>query len=227
MLPFWSPDSRSLAFFADRKLKRIDAGGAPVITVCDARFPLNQGSRGAWGRDGVILFGDNSKGLVYRVADTGGVPEPATRLDASRHEGRHFLEGFLSDNRRFVFRDDRSPPNLLCHVSERAHMRGARLNLGNESDRMQHLSIARGHLFYAREGAVVAQPFDEQTLEPRGAMMTLAETDPAPWQPRPSVSRTGIVVFRSSASAMRQLTWRGRQGEHLGTVGSPASGLAT
>ena len=86
MLPFWSPDSRSLAFFADRKVKRIDAGGGPVTTVCDARFPLNQGSRGAWGRDGVILFGDNAKGPVYRVADTGGVPEPVTRLDSSRHE---------------------------------------------------------------------------------------------------------------------------------------------
>ena len=52
-------------------------------------------------------------------------------------------------------------------------------------------------------------------------MITLAETDSAPWQPRPSASRTGIVVFRSSAASMRQLTWRGRQGDHLGIVGSP------
>ena len=220
MLPFWSPDSRSLAFFADRKLKRIDAAGGTVITVCDARFALNQGSRGAWGRDGVIVFGDNTRRLVYRVADTGGVPEPVTRLDASRLEGHHGLEGFLSDNRRFVFRDDRSPPAFYVTSLNAPHER-RRLNLGNGSDRIQHLSIARGHLFYAQGGAVVAQPFDEQTLEPRGAMMTLAETDPAPWQPRPSVSRTGMVVFRSSASSMRHMTWRGRRGEYLGTVDSP------
>ena len=220
MLPFWSPDSRSLAFFADRKLKRIDATGGTVLTVCDARFGLNQASRGAWGRDGVIVFGDNAKGLVYRVAEKGGVPEPATRLDASRLEGRHFLDGFLSDNRRFVFRDDRSPPAFYVTSFHAPHER-RRLNLGNGSDRIQHLSIARGHLFYAHGGAVVAQPFDEQTLEPRGAMMTLAETDPAPWQPRPSVSRTGMVVFRSSASSMRQMTWRGRRGEYLSTVDSP------
>ena len=49
MFPFWSPDSRSLAFFADRKLKRIDAAGSAVITLCDAPFCLDQGSRGAWG----------------------------------------------------------------------------------------------------------------------------------------------------------------------------------
>ena len=49
MLPFWSPDSSSLAFFADRKVKRIDAGGGPVTTVCDAHFRLITGreERGA------------------------------------------------------------------------------------------------------------------------------------------------------------------------------------
>ena len=120
MLPFWSPDSRSLAFFADRKVKRIDAGGGPVTTVCDARLPLNHGSRGAWGGDGAILFGDSAKGPVYRVADTGGVPEPVTRLDAARHERRHYFQGFMSDNRRFVFKDDRTPANVLCHVSGRS-----------------------------------------------------------------------------------------------------------
>ena len=86
---------------------------------------------------------------------------------------------------------------------------------------MKHLTVSQGHLFYAREGAVVAQLFDEQTLEPQGPMITLAETDSAPWQPRPSASRTGIVVFRSSAASLRQLTWRGRQGDHLGVVGGP------
>ena len=69
MLPFWSPDSRSLAFFADRKLKRIEAEGTSAMTLCNAPSPLGVRSRGVWGSGGVILF---TNGPVYRVADTGG-----------------------------------------------------------------------------------------------------------------------------------------------------------
>ena len=84
------------------------------------------------------------------------------------------------------------------------------------------LSIVPGHLLYAREGVVVAQPFDEQTLTPRGAPLTLAHTDPAaPWQPQPSASRTGIVVFRSKWYTTRQLARRGRDGTPMGVIGNP------
>ena len=84
------------------------------------------------------------------------------------------------------------------------------------------LSIVPGHLLYAREGVVVAQPFDEQTLTPRGAPLTLAHTDPAAaWQPQPSASRTGIVVFRSKWYTTRQLAWRGRDGTPMGVIGNP------
>jgi serine/threonine protein kinase len=36
--PFWSPDSKSIGFFADGKLMRIDAAGGPVVTLTDAAF---------------------------------------------------------------------------------------------------------------------------------------------------------------------------------------------
>ena len=82
----------------------------------------------------------------------------------------------------------------------------------------------RGNLIYARQGALVVQPFDETTLESRGAPITLAEVDPelqVLWQPRASASQTGILVFRSGGNAMSQLTWRGRDGGHRGVVASP------
>src|SRR5262249_24566527 len=50
--PFWSPDSRYLAFFADGRLKKIAVSGGPATTL--AETPVR--APGTWSRDGVILF---------------------------------------------------------------------------------------------------------------------------------------------------------------------------
>ncbi len=50
--PFWSPDSRSIGFFRDSELKRIDARGGSAQTVTYALA----GTTAAWGPDGTILF---------------------------------------------------------------------------------------------------------------------------------------------------------------------------
>jgi hypothetical protein len=93
---FWSPDSRSIAFFADGKLKKIPAAGGPAQTICGASI----GFIGSWNRDGTILFtmlsGDPG---IYRVSDTGGpptlVPKPEKRILLWPH--------FLPDGRRYLF----------------------------------------------------------------------------------------------------------------------------
>ena len=213
-MPFWSPDSKSIAFFADRKLKKIEVERGEAIPLCCDSFPLGQ-TFGAWGSRGVILF---SNGPVYSVAETGGAPRPVTQLDASRREAWHNVVGFLSDSRRFIFYSD--PPPLTHYVTslDDPNQR-SRLTIGT-GGRIDGLSIVRGHLLYAQEGVVVAQPFNEQTLESRGAPLTLAKTEPAPWQPRPSASRTGVVVFRSSWYTMRQLAWR-RRDDSTAAIGSP------
>ena len=76
--PFWSPDSRSIGFFADGKLKTVQIAGGPPIVLADAPF----GSGGSWSRDNVILFapGPSQTGLL-RVSSAGGVPTVATTLD--------------------------------------------------------------------------------------------------------------------------------------------------
>jgi eukaryotic-like serine/threonine-protein kinase len=218
MSPFWSPDSRSLAFFADRKLRRIEADGTSLITLCDAPSPVGVRSRGAWGSGGVILF---TKGPVHRVAETGGEPEPVTRLDASRRERWNLVHGFLSDGNRFVFSDPSTPPTYYV-TSLSAPSERRRLSIGTGASPVRGLSISRGNLIYARQGAVVVQPFDEKTLEPRGTAITLAEVDRgALWQPHASASQTAVLVFGSGGNPMSELTWRDRDGDPRGVIGSP------
>lgn len=213
MMPFWSPDSRRLAFYADRKLKTIDVDGGPVTIVC-GDLPGPSAFSGAWA-SGVIVF---SNGPLYRVADKGGIPAAITRVEPS--ERRHFVRSFLSDGRRFLFEDMRFPQNVYVGSLDNSNQKH-RVNIGGLASPIRGLTASRGHLVYAQRETVVAQAFDEVALEIRGTPIMLAETDATPWQPKPSAS-PGTLVFRSTGSAMRQLTFRGRDGRHLGELGGPA-----
>jgi len=96
--PFWAPDSRSIAFFEDGKLKRADIAGGPAQIICDTPTPI---SAGAWNNDGVILFPGG--GLIQRVLAAGGQPMPITALDESKQETEHVAPVFLPDGRHFLF----------------------------------------------------------------------------------------------------------------------------
>lgn len=96
--PFWSPDSRLIGFFADGKLKTIDASGTPPQTLADA--PLGRG--GTWNRENVILFAPNA-GPLYRISASGGTATPATTLDASRGKAAHLYPSFLPDGKHFIY----------------------------------------------------------------------------------------------------------------------------
>src|SRR5262249_56788493 len=79
--PFWSPDGRSIAYFANRKVYKIDASGGPPQLVCDT--PLMLG--GTWNNDGIILIG-LGLGPIHKVSAAGGEPKPLLKLDAARKE---------------------------------------------------------------------------------------------------------------------------------------------
>src|SRR5262249_39114365 len=96
-LPFWSPDSRWIAFFAQGRLKKIDTVGGLPQTICDA--PNSRG--GAWNRDGVILFAANNPGPLSRVSAAGGEPALLTKLMLG--QTNHRLPYFLPDGKHFLY----------------------------------------------------------------------------------------------------------------------------
>ena len=98
-LPFWSPDSRTIAFFTEGKLKKIDAAGGPALTLCYALGGLG----GSWSKNEVIVFGVARRG-TFRVSAAGGVPTAVTTLDESSGENNHRLPWFLPDGHHFLYR---------------------------------------------------------------------------------------------------------------------------
>jgi len=96
--PFWSPDSRSIGFFAGSALKRLDLGGGTPQTL--AVVVNNVG--GTWSADGVIVFAPTNPSPLMRVAASGGEPVPLTTLDVPRSTAHKYPQ-FLPDGRHFLF----------------------------------------------------------------------------------------------------------------------------
>src|SRR5207237_4483088 len=99
ILPFWSPDSRFIGFFADGKLKKVDAAGKNVEILCDGP----DGRGGAWSKRGVIVFAPASEGGLSRVSESGGRVMRAVTPDSSRRERTLRFPDFLPDGVHFLY----------------------------------------------------------------------------------------------------------------------------
>jgi len=212
--PFWSPDGRSVGFFATGKLKRIDLSGGPAQVLCDAPDP-----RGAsWSRDGVIVFSGRVSDGLYRIPAGGGAPTAATTLDAATREISHRWPNFLPDGRHFLFYVSGGQPERSgVYVGELGSARKTLLVSG-----ARRASYGQGYLFFTRSRMLFARRFDPKDLKMIGEPISIADrvwfaTDKFGHSSF-SVSQTGDVVFRNG-NPDSQLTWFDRSGKILGTLG--------
>ena len=215
---FWSPDSRTIAFFANDKLKKVDVGGGPVQVICNAP----RGFSGAWNRDGVIIFGGSENG-IRRVSAAGGEVTELLPLDESRGETRHVWPRFLPDGRHFLYRSHNSsatdPPEIfVASIDGKERKSLFKLYKNN----YEVFYVAPGYLLFGRAAGVMAQPFDATNLEFTGDPVAVLENvgfNPATGRSQFSVSDNGTLVYRAGNLAETQLTWFDRQGKEISKVG--------
>ena len=218
--PFWSPDSRFLGFFANRKLKRIEASGGPPQTLADASL----GRGGSWSREGVILFVPNSREVVHRVSASGGEASRVTKLDAAASEVSHRWPVFLPDGRRFLYLAQTNLP-----TGEKNGIYAADLD-GGERKLLFHANsnvayTSPGHLFFYRESTLLARPFDPKSLSFEGEAFPVAndvQYFATFAQAVFATSDRGLLAYETGVGGGRtQLAWLGRDGRPLGNVGAP------
>jgi eukaryotic-like serine/threonine-protein kinase len=222
--PFWSPDSRFIGFFAAGKLKKVQIAGGPPIVLCDA--PSGRG--GSWSRDNVILFSPSSAagtGLL-RVSSAGGGPAVVTTVDPATGETNHRWPHFLPDGRHFFYTASTGP---CCPASKPSTIRIGSLDPADAAITLlqaeSSVSYASGHVLFARDETLMAQPFDPGTRQPKGDAFPLAEhvSREGSRYVGASVSENGTLVYaRGGSLATQQLTWFDRAGRALATLGEAA-----
>jgi Tol biopolymer transport system component len=216
--PFWSPDSRSLAFFAEFKLKRMDAAGGPALSLPSAT-PVGGGS---WSWRDVIVFKALSRpGLLEGVEASGGPPRPVTRLETS-HEYAHQRPWFLPDGRHFLFEAQTHAWSNEMTLRIGALDSQEAKTIGAASSNAVYSS---GYLLFLRENTLMAQPFDETRLTTTGEAAPLAEKVRRVVVAESSsvgiftASQEGLLAYQVGGADSEQLTWLDRNGKSTGTMG--------
>ena len=222
--PFWSPDSRSIAFAAQARLKRIEASGGPVLTVTDAMAD----APGTWNRDNVILFTAAAPSLALRrVSASGGASAPVTTPDVGIGQSRHIYPFFLPDGRHFLYfavgskAGGRVAPGGIYVGSLDAAEKSKRL-----IEEGSVAKYAQGALLFTRDGFLMAQPFDVERLELTGQAAPLGDqVNTRATTGRIgafSLSETGVLAYLNPPSIdAGRLVWFDGAGARAGTVGNP------
>jgi len=216
--PFWSPDSRYIAFFAAGRIKKIAASGGPTQNVCSA--PNLSG--GTWSRGDVIVF--SAAGILRRVPAAGGDPVAISARDESLQETSHQIPYFLPDGRHYLY----------LAWSPQQSSRAVYMATLDSPDRVKVFAAqskvvyaAPGYLLFHRDGTLLAQPFDADKTALTGDAIPISDDvsyDVLSGEAAFDVSQNGRLIYFAGggSSPRRQFLWFDRTGQQVGTAGGAA-----
>ena len=221
--PFWSPDSRHVAFFAEGTLKRVPTAGGPPQTMAATPGPW---PRGSWSVNGDILFsvGAQQAAGIQRVAATGG--RPAKLVD-----GDVFDPQWLPDGRRFLYvQVTGTTAKLVVGSLESTQPPVVVFEFDTAIDAAARYSPG-GFVVFNQGGVLTRQHFDARTLKTDGPVATIGDKAGTPrgWF---AVSTAGTTIMAlnpatgaiggTPGDSVSRLQWVDRAGRVDGELGAPA-----
>ena len=213
---FWSPDSRSLGFFAGAKLKRVDVPGSAVVPLCDVREGI--GHTGTWGRDGQMLFAAIDGRGILRTSTAG---EPAVVERAPSGDGdvtRLRWPSFLPDG-QYLYVAQRAGGASTLMLAARGQ---PPQSVGAIASTVGY--VEPGYVLFTREGVLLGQRFNAAGGGLSAAPFSVA--DPIRyfasngWSPF-SVSERGTLAYQAEGGIEKIISFD-RRGRELDTLGTPA-----
>jgi serine/threonine protein kinase len=233
-IPFWSPDSRFIAFGSQGKLKKIEAAGGSTQLLADGSVVYG----GFWTADGRIVFSattvNGGWSSLWEVPAAGGAVTPLSSVQHTAREG-FYVPLLLPDGRHFVYLREShggggSSTGIYVGSLDAKPAESAKRLLPDDSEVVYAQSLVHpdlGYLLFVRSastvdpvGALMAQPFDLQKLELVGEPVPIADRVSSSGS-RFSASQTGMLAYGAGTGSAIQLTWFDRQGEALGAAGEP------
>jgi serine/threonine-protein kinase len=228
--PFFSNNGEWIGFWQEGQLKKIAISGGPAVPLCRCGEAYGEAYGGAWGANGTIVFSRGKEG-VWSVPDGGGQPTQLIKLDTNKGE---VVEGLqvLPGNRGLILTVTRAAgPQSAQAKAETAQVVAVAANSSERKVLVTGAFGARylpsGHLVYARQGTILAQPFDVDRLVTTGNPIPVIEgvTAGGPQggvnaagisaTAQYSVSRAGVLAYmptRTTGTA-RTLVWVDRDGK--------------
>jgi eukaryotic-like serine/threonine-protein kinase len=198
--PFWSPDSKWIAFVAGGKLRKMSVDGGGPLVLCDS----SQLRGASWSSNGTILFVPGPGSPILSVSDAGGTPVPVTHLDQSAGEVTHRWPVFLPDGKHFLF-FVRGSENAIYAASLDSKERT--LVVKNDTNAVY---VSPGYLLFVQNGVLMAQPFDAQSLKLKGTPIGVVD-DVSVFGGQQhglfSASENGILAVHSKMQALAQPVW--------------------
>ena len=206
--PFWSPDSKNIAFFSQGKLRRIDSSGGPIQDLA----PGDRGRGGTWGPDGTILFVPGINDPIMQVPANGGTSKVASKYASG--EGGHRWPNFLPDGKHFLFWS-RGVKSSICIGTL-----GSLDHTVLFENATNAVYAEPGYVLFTRDRALMAQKFDATNLKLQGDPFPIADHVSAngpSYRGVFSVSNTGLLIYQEGeTTAGWQLQWVGADGKQLG-----------
>jgi serine/threonine protein kinase len=222
--PFWSPDSRSVAFFADGKLKRTEISGGVPLTLADAPRPTG----GSWGAQGTIVFAPERQGPLQRIASSGGNASPLTSTDNVGPNVSRRFPWFLPDGRHFLFEEVRLGRMRAGVVRAGSLDSGENKTLSGANSSAIYAS---GYLLFLQGSTLVARRFDPKSVVASGDVVPIEEHIGTVFGGSISqsnsaailtASNTGVILYQTRTdSGSWQLAWFDRSGKKSGVLGEP------
>jgi serine/threonine protein kinase/Tol biopolymer transport system component len=213
--PFWSPDGRSIGFFADAKLKRMDLPDGPVQILTEA--PVRSGA--SWSAGGLIVFARSNTEIAVMPA-AGGSVSRVVSADPAKQQNALLWPDFLPDGRHFLYIANSRNPEFDGVYAASLDSDAVKMVLKTD---IQAKYAPPGYLLYLQGETLMAKAFDAQRLEVRGEPSVIAD---GIWLARGakhasfSASQSGALAYVNASLWNFQLTWFDRKGVEAGKLGA-------